>query len=119
MIEILLVLAVLGSLGGGAALMQWASATQLLVAGAALLLAGLGFGVPAGLLYHVALHRALWSQGRLPPGWWLRPTRLHDELAAEDRFRVLAWCWIGAAGFLVTMLGCVVATLGAARLLQG
>lgn len=91
----------------------------LLLAGAQLVIAGLLFGVPTGAWYHVALRRSLLRAGALPPRWWLHPTRLHDRIPPVDRARVLGWCYAGAAGFLVTVLGCGVVALAAARTLQG
>jgi hypothetical protein len=76
---------------------------------------GLAFGVPTGLVYHLALQRALRAAGRLPARWWLHPTSLHDDLPPADRFRVLAWCAAGAAGFAATVLGCALVALGAFR----
>jgi len=91
----------------------------LLFAGIQLVVAGLVFGVPTGLAYHVALGRSLQRAGRLPPRWWLQPTRLHDRIPAQDRARVLAWCYAGAAGFVVTAVGCALGALAAARLVLG
>ena len=90
----------------------------LILAGSVIALAGLLFGVPTGLVYHVLLRRSLLRAGSLPPRWWLRPTSLHERIPALDRRRVRAWCVAGAAGFLLTLLGCAVVALGAVRALQ-
>jgi hypothetical protein len=87
----------------------------LLVAGFWTTLAGLAFGVPTGVLYHVALRRSLLSCARLPERWWLNPTALHGEIPEADRLRVLGWCGAGAAGFLVTLAGCAIVALAAWR----
>jgi len=79
--------------------------------------AGLGFGLPTGLLYHIELRRSLLALGRLPQRWWLRPIALHPLLPSEAVFRVLAWCRLGAFGCAVAFLGCAVFALGAFRLL--
>jgi hypothetical protein len=87
----------------------------LLLAGFWLVVAGLAFGVPTGLVYHWQLWRALRARDRLPRRWWLRPTSLHGELLPGERLRVLAWCYAGAAGFVVSALGCLAVALGAFR----
>jgi hypothetical protein len=106
-------LALLGVLGGALA----APAEALFVAGLSVAVAGLGFGVPTGLVYHVALRRVLLEAGRLPPRWWIQPTALHDEIPPEARPWVLGWCYAGAAGFLVSMLGCALLAIAALRTL--
>lgn len=73
--------------------------------GSALLLFGLVFGVPTGLWYHVLLHRALAPRGELPRGWIWRPLSLHDRLRPQERPRVLAYCYAGAAGFVLICTG--------------
>lgn len=114
MLEAWIALGLLAALAGCAGALLVAP-DALLLGGFWLTLAGLGFGVPTGLVYHLALRRALRAAGRLPARWWLRPTALHDELPRADRARVLAWCAAGAAGFVVSVLGCVLVALGALR----
>jgi hypothetical protein len=103
----------MGAVGAAAALTPeaWLRAGFVLVA------LGLGFGVPAGAVYHWALRRALAPQGVLPPRWWLRPTALHGRLGPAARGPVLAWCGVGAAGFAVTVAGCLVLAAGLLRAL--
>ncbi len=78
--------------------------------------AGLVFGVPAGLVYHVHLYQSLRNIDALPAGWWLRPTALHHLVPTGDRLRVLGWCYLGALGFLVILIGLPMAATGAWRL---
>jgi hypothetical protein len=113
-LEALLFLACLLGLGV-AALLLAVTPAALLVAGFWLVLGGLAFGVPTGLLYHVELRRSLLARDRLPRRWWLRPTSLHAEIRDADRLRVLVWCYAGAAGFLVTLAGCSLVALAAVR----
>ena len=89
--------------------------TALLVAGFWLTVAGLGFGVPAGVFYHVLLRRSLLAAGALPERWWWSPTALHDWIPDADRARVLGWCYAGAAGFAVSVAGCALVALAAWR----
>lgn len=105
--ELLFALGIVVALGGLAGL--WALApTTLLMVGFWTTLGGLALGVPTGVLYHVELHRSLSACSRLPARWWVAPTSLHGEIPREDRVRVLGWCYAGAAGFVVTVIGCVI-----------
>lgn len=115
MIEAGLVTAGLLVLSGGAWAWTALSPEALLVAGLWAVAAGLGFGLPTGLLYHLALRRSLTRTGRLPRRWWLRPIALHPLVPPEDAFAVLAWCRLGALGCAVAFLGCGVFALGALR----
>ena len=119
MVETALVIGSVASLS--AAVWAWTALAPdlLLSTGLWLLGFGLAFGLPTGLWYHVALHRSLVPLGRLPRRWWLHPTALHAQLPAEDRFRVLSWCRLGALGCAVAFVGCGVFGLGAFRLLLG
>lgn len=112
--EIAIAFGLLAALGALAAALAVAPAA-LLVAGFWITVAGLAFGVPTGLYYHVALRRSLLAANALPARWWWSPTALHDAIPEADRFRVLAWCYAGAAGFLVTALGCALVAIAAWR----
>jgi hypothetical protein len=79
--------------------------------GLLILAAGLALGVPAGLAYHVVLFRAVRPTGR----WWLRPVALHGRVPAAARPRVLLWFYLGAAGFVMAVLGCVLVAIGTIR----
>jgi hypothetical protein len=116
-IEIALVAGAVAALVGGAAVYLWVAPDVLMLAGVRIAAAGLLFGVPTGLLYHVELRRALLAARALPERWWLRPTELHRHVPPAWRTRVLGWCYAGAAGFLVTILGCTVIALAALRML--
>ncbi len=112
--ELLIAVAILGALGVLAALFAVAPAT-LAVVGFWTAVAGLAFGVPTGAVYHVALRNALLGAQRLPARWWLKPTALHDEIPRLARTRVLAWCYAGAIGFVVTVAGCALVAIAAFR----
>ena len=115
MLEAGIALALLGLLGAVGLALAVAPET-LLVAGFWIAAGGLAFGVPTGLVYHVALRRALLGAGCLPPRWWWQPTALHDAIPPADRWRVLGWCGAGAAGFAVSVVGCLAAAIGAVRI---
>jgi hypothetical protein len=117
MLEAGLVIGVLSALS--AAVWAWTALAPdaLLAAGLWLVIGGLAFGLPTGLLYHIELRRSLAALGSLPRHWWLRPIALHPLLPRDAVFRVMAWCRLGAFGCAVAFLGCGVFGLGAFRLL--
>lgn len=114
MTEAIVAFGLFAALGVLAGLLSIAPAS-LLIFGFWTAVAGLAFGVPTGAIYHVALRRALLGAQRLPARWWLHPTSLHDEIPAVFRSGVLAWCYAGAAGFLVTIAGCGLVAIAAFR----
>jgi hypothetical protein len=112
MIELLLALGIGVALAGTGLVythLPWISAFEL---SAWLIFGGLSAGVPAGAIYHWQLYRALGRRGALDRRWWLHPTALHGRLLAAERGRVLGWCYLGAAGFVVTVAGCLLVGLG-------
>ncbi len=78
---------------------------------------GAGVGVPAGLVYHAVLWRALRRHDKSTQGMWLRPMRLHGELPEHDRQIVQRWFAIGAIGFVATLLGALAVVVAVVRLL--
>jgi hypothetical protein len=115
MLEAVLALVSVLALSAGAWAWTAVAPEALLLAGLWCVGAGLGFGLPTGLVYHVELRRALAARGELPPRWWLHPIGLHPLLPPEHSFRVLTWCRLGALGCAVAFLGCGVFALGAVR----
>jgi len=101
---------------GAAGLVVSVAPETLLVTGFWIAAAGLAFGVPTGFVYHLALRRTLLRAGCLPPRWWWQPTALHDAIPKHERRWVLGWCSAGAAGFAVSVLGCIAVAIGAVRL---
>ena len=117
MLEIGLAVGSLLALSGGAWAWSSLAPDALLLTGFWLVAGGLGFGLPTGLLYHLALRRTLLAVGRLPERWWLHPIGLHPLVPPERAFPVMVWCRLGALGCAVAFLGCGVFALGAFRLL--
>ncbi len=115
MVEAGIAVALLMLLGAAGIVLGLAPET-LLVTGFWIAAGGLAFGVPTGLLYHLALRRALLRAGCLPDRWWWQPTALHDAIPIADRWWVLGWCGAGAVGFAVSVIGCVVVAIGAVRI---
>jgi hypothetical protein len=75
------------------------------LAGAVLSLVGLLGGGGAGVVYHVALRRALARLGESERGWLWSPVSCHRLLDERGRAEVLPWFRLGAAGFLVCVAG--------------
>jgi hypothetical protein len=92
---LLLYLILLGVLG-----VEWQC-----VAGAVLTLAGLVGGGGAGIVYHLALRRALTRLGASTRGWLWSPVSCHRLLDERGRVEVLPWFRLGAAGFFVCLAG--------------
>ncbi len=104
--EFLLIISILLLLGGSVALLLL-PAVALFSVSIICLGVGLGLGVPAGIVYHVRLYRHLRAAGPIPSMLWLFPTRLHEQIEARARTRVLAPFRWGAAGFVLVLLGCL------------
>ena len=73
--------------------------------GAVLALAGLLGGGGAGIVYHLALRRALARLGASTRGWLWSPVSCHRLLDDQGRGEVLPWFRLGAAGFFVCLAG--------------
>jgi hypothetical protein len=85
------------------------------------LIAGIGFGVlffglliglPTGLWYHVILYRSVSARMPLPRAWWLSPFRLHIHLTGAEQGRMRPWYLIGGVGFVLCVIGGLVAIGG-------
>jgi hypothetical protein len=111
-IEALLVLAGVVLLAGAGLVAPLVSPESVVAVGLACTAAGMAFGVPTGLWYHVRLRACLAVRGELPERWWLRPVALHGRLRPAERPAVMRWFYAGGLGFLLTVLGCAVVVLG-------
>ena len=113
MLEAAIALALLGCL----LLLALPGIELQVVLGTVLTLVGLVGGGGAGIVYHLRLRAALVRLGADTRGWLLAPVSRHDLLDERAKRRVLPWFRIGAAGFLVCLVGIgtiVVAVLRAA-----
>jgi hypothetical protein len=115
MFEVALVIGVLAGVIGATSLVALAPWYWLFGVGLALLALGMAVGVPAGFWYHVLLYRLLKPRAALEAGWWLRPFSLHGALTDAERALVVRWSYIGGAGFVAAILGCVLVGVGAWR----
>ncbi len=112
MIELGVVALVVGALVAVPALFAVVPWDVTFGVGVSLVALGMAIGVPAGALYHVQLFRAVRPPGRR---WLLHPTGLHDRVPAGMRGPVMRWFRIGAVGFVVAIIGCAKAAVGAWR----
>ncbi|MCB9555348.1 MAG: hypothetical protein H6707_04540 [Deltaproteobacteria bacterium] len=113
--EVLIVCGILLGLVATAALFA-IGGSRLFVAGCLVTAVGAAVGIPAGAYYHLLLYRVLRRQGPLPASWIWRPLRLHERLPERGRRRVLFWCYLGAAGFLVICVGLLMVGVAARKL---
>jgi len=109
--ELMLVLAVAASFAGTSAL-YFAPWLPVVRAGAALTGVGFVLGVPAGVVYHVLLYRALSRRDVLARGWIWRPIEQHPLLLPDERGPVLGFCYAGGLGFGVLCLGLLLFVVG-------
>ncbi len=76
---------------------------------------GLLMGTPTGLMYHVGLHRVLKARGTVPARWWMSPVRHHQGLSSDEIETFSLWFKLGAAGFLLAVVGSLLAIAGFVR----
>lgn len=76
---------------------------------------GMAVGVPAGFWFHVVLRRMMRQRSIEQRDWWLRPFNSYNRLDARDRLPMRLWLYLGGAGFLLTVLGCVLLAVGAIK----
>ena len=108
--ELAIVIAILGTLLGLSAipLLPWQQSIRL---GFWVTAGGCVVGIPAGLLYHALLYRALRPFGPLPKGWYWNAIKLNDTAPRVLRRAIWFWCGLGALGFFTIMLGLVMVVL--------
>ena len=100
-IYVLLFLAVLLTLGS-VSMVSWEVALK---ASTYSLVIGFALGLPTGVVYHVQLYKVLSPRDELPAGWFWSPIGFNRLLSAEDRSRVMPWCYMGGFGFVLIVLG--------------
>ena len=66
-----------------------------------------GVGLVLGLYYHLRLFRGLHRVGASTERWWVDPRPLQQALPEREQQVLTRLFWIGGAGFLLTMVGCV------------
>jgi hypothetical protein len=107
MAELLLVLAAVGAVSALGLVVPLIPPEWLVESGFWMTAAGMAFGLPTSLVWHVMLRSRLLRSGRLPARWWLRPVSLHASLAPHERPAVLVWFYLGGAGFALACAGCL------------
>ncbi len=100
----------LGIVGGLVGLSVYASLpweSAYLIAAAVVAL-GMVVAVPTGFVYHVRLHKVLSQRQELPKGWYWHPIPYNAQLEKPHEWdHVMPWCYVGAGGFFVSVLGFV------------
>ena len=114
MMELLLVSGVIATLGIAIAISV--AATEIVFStGVGFIVLGMLLGLPASLLYHRQLRRALSSHGALPRRWWLSPVPFHARLSNKERGPVMAWFRVGIALAVLALAGCGMVLLSVLR----
>ncbi|MCP4674868.1 MAG: hypothetical protein GY854_05035 [Deltaproteobacteria bacterium] len=101
---LVIVLVVVFAALGAVALVSWRT---LFYVSIWLVVIGIVVGVPTGFIYHVLLYRKLKPRDEIPRGWVWGPIRLNAKLTPRERLLVLPWCYVGAMGFFVIIVGFV------------
>ena len=112
MFEVIIAVAIVVALLLGAMI----PAITLVWLGFGLVALGSFVGVPAGLVYHARLYKALRAEDRPTTGMWLRPYELHDKLSEARRDPLLILFAVGALGFGLVVLGAGSLLTGLVRL---
>ena len=108
MIETLLVAGLVGLLVLLGSLAAFASLKLVFLLGVACIALGLCVGMPAGAYYHVKLYQLLRVRGPVPRRFWLQPTSYHGELERSQWRSIAPWFFLGGAGFVLIVLGCLI-----------
>ncbi|MEL6195602.1 MAG: hypothetical protein AAFZ38_04595 [Myxococcota bacterium] len=82
---------------------------------------GLGMlvGTPSGVVYHIALYRALKAHRIHAPDWWWNPTRHHRSFPHRLSLGVRIPFYAGAFGAGLSFLGCAGLLLALMRMVRG
>ena len=112
MLEITLVLLAVVSVGLVGVLVTVLTPSLVTVVAMATMGLGLVVGVPTGFWYHVVLYRVVSPKVRLPRGWWMSPSALHVHLTDAEQRRINLWYRLGGVGFVLSVLGGLVAIAG-------
>lgn len=92
-------------------------AAALIYGGVAVALGGVVIGALAGFVYHVLLHRHLAPRGELRRRWWWNPVPYNSKLQPQERRTTMPWFYVGAAAWVMSMVGCVGSVTGMLRTL--
>lgn len=112
MLEIVLVLSALLTVGLLAAATTALSAEAITQLGLSALLLGVMIGLPTGLWYQMTLYRLRAKKRPIPQRWWLSPSNDHAQLAREEITRIRRWSLLGVLGLFITLAGGLAAMAG-------
>lgn len=96
---------------GLGALVSLLSGLQLLTLSLSIVITGLVIGILFGVRYHLLLRAELARLGPLPGSWFVHPTQHHGKLDAAAQAQIRRPFLWGAAGFVLILLGCALASL--------
>jgi hypothetical protein len=111
-LELLIVAGIVAVLAATPLATAWLDPSLVMAAGAAVILLGMGTGVPVGAWYHLLLYRRRRRVAGGLEGWWIAPHRFHALLPEADRRLLDRWFAAGAFLFAVTLAGCGLLFLG-------
>ena len=112
MLEITLVVGAIVAVGLVGLIGAIVSPLGLVALGLIVLALGLAVGLPTGFWYHAVLYRLVAAKLPVPRRWWLSPSDLHRHLTDAEERRIRPWYRIGGLGFVLCVLGGVVAIAG-------
>jgi hypothetical protein len=105
MLEAVLVLSVLGSVGLILLLAMLLTPPVLVMLAIGIMVLGLVVGVPTGFWYHVLLYRLVAAKTPVPRRWWVSPAALHAHLTDAEERRIRLCYRLGGIGFVLSMVG--------------
>ena len=96
---------------GAAQTLPWHALFDL---GQAMMFRAAFVGIPAEIAYYAATGIALRYSRVAPPGWYWRSFEHHHLLTRGQRWAILPLFWLGAAAFVVVVLGILILVLSVA-----
>ena len=108
MLELGIALAVVCLFGGVVVAAAAVPVLTLIWVGVATIIVGMALGLPAGVGYHIAMHRGIAASGIEAPKWWWSPVRYHEHLDTNSRRTVMPWFVAGVLGATLAFMGCAI-----------
>ena len=112
MAELVLTFLIVAALVALTILPRVVSIGGLLAVGAVGIVVGLLFGLPVAFYYHLRLFRGLNRLGAPTERWWVDPRPLQKVLPEEEQRLLTRIFWVGGAGFLISIVGCIALAMG-------
>jgi hypothetical protein len=112
MLETMLVLGAVASVGLFVALATVLTTPVMIMLALGALVLGLAVSVPTGLWYHIVLYRIVSARIAVPRRWWVSPSVLHAHLTDAEQRRIRLWYRLGGMGFVLSVAGGLAAIAG-------